>query len=526
MDILLAEAFRHVDDERSILHQPAVLTLGGLVGAQATPLRGVQVTGLEVGLGPRQRGGDPPQMGQRAHVGGAVQQLGDAGAPSHPIAGGERVQQAVGEQVGPDGGADAQVLLPGEAPLQLVLEVLHEVGEGHPEQVLHEVAGQLEALVGVVVLVILLPHPDAELEDVAGDPAQEVGLLDAVLLGVAQVGQQRAVDDRLDLLLPVLLGLSGGELALQEGDGIFGGEYAVWRVQLLVVTLLDVGVHDVGHLRNAHDGVVDVLVVLHVQRLHQGHQGDLTGGGGDGDHEDAVLLLLHQGEGAVALPLREYLGHFELGAVALVELDHDPVGGEVLQGDEHPLGPADDEVSAGVGGVLRSFHELPAVLLIGQLTLLLHVLPVEVAALGAEHDRKVSQVDLLRLLLDAVLYDGEVQLDGGHVVDVPKPRLHRRQVVSGPVGLPDHGGPDADGGAGLGVDHARLLIPPAADADLDYAPVGAVGVQADDAPLSVVSSDAEVVHDLLHPAVGVVQCGEEIVVAGNVMVYDAALLEI
>ncbi len=444
-------------------------------------------------------------MGQRAHVGGAVQKLRDAGASSHPIASGEGVQQAVSEQVRPDGRAHAQVLPLGEGLLQLILEVLHDLGEGHPEEVLHEVPGQLEALVGVVVLVVLLPHPDAELQDVAGDPAQEVGLLDAVLLGVAQVGKQGAVDDRLHLLLPVLLGLPGGELALQVCDGVLGGEDAVWRVQLLVVALLDVGVHDVGHLRDAHDGIVDVLVLVHPQGLHERHQRDLPGGGGNGHHEDAVLLLLHQGKGAVALLLREDLGHLQLGAVPLVELDHHPVGGQVLEGYEHPLGPAGDEVSARIGRVLSGLHELPAVLLVGQLALLLHVLLVKGAALGAEHDGKVAEVDLLRLLLDAVLDDGEVQLYGGHVVQVPQPGLHGGEAVGGPVGLPYHGSADADGGAGLGIDQPRLLVPPAAHADLDDAAVGTIGVQADDPSLGVIRGDAQVVHDLLHPAVGIVQ---------------------
>jgi hypothetical protein len=57
--------------------------------------------------------------------------------------------------------------------------------------------------------------------------------------------------------------------------------------------------------------------------------------------------------------------------------------------------------------VLTGLDELLPVLALGELPLFLHVLLVEVAAaLGAEHDRKVADVHLLRLLLDAAL-DGQ-----------------------------------------------------------------------------------------------------------------------
>jgi len=205
------------------------------------------------------------------------------------------------------------------------------------------------------------------------------------------------------------------------------------------MALLDVGVDDVGHVRDAHDGIVDLLVVLHPQGLHKDDQGDLSRGGRDGDHEDAVLLLLHQGEGAVTLLLREHLRHLQLGAVALVVLHHNPVGGEVLKGYQHPLRPSDDEVTAGVSGVLPELDELLLVLGFGQLPLLFHALLEKVAALGPEHDGKVADVHLLRLLLYAVLDDRELQLDGRQVVQVPQPGLHGSELVGGAVGLPDNG---------------------------------------------------------------------------------------
>ena len=161
-------------------------------------------------------------------------------------------------------------------------------------------------------------------------------------------------------LTPVFLCLAGSELALQVEDRVVGGEDAVWRVELLVLAFLDVSVNDVGHVVGGDDGVVDLLVVLHAQGLHQGHERDLSRGRGHGHHEHAVALLLHQGQGAVPFLLREYLRDLQLGAVALVELDHDPVGRQVLEGDQDALRAADDEVSAGVHRVLAGLQQLLA----------------------------------------------------------------------------------------------------------------------------------------------------------------------
>ncbi len=98
------------------------------------------------------------------------------------------MEQPLGQDVGADGGAYLDLLLPGKAPLQLVLQVLAQVGEGDAEQVLHQVARELEALVGVVVLVVGLPLAKGQLEDGTGDAPQEDGLLVPGLWGVAQMG--------------------------------------------------------------------------------------------------------------------------------------------------------------------------------------------------------------------------------------------------------------------------------------------------------------------------------------------------
>ena len=74
-DVGLRESLGDVDDECGVLHQTAVLTLGGLGGAQPSPLGGVQVTCLEVGLAPGQGGCDPPEVGHGGQVGCPVEEL-------------------------------------------------------------------------------------------------------------------------------------------------------------------------------------------------------------------------------------------------------------------------------------------------------------------------------------------------------------------------------------------------------------------------------------------------------------------
>ena len=357
-------------------------------------------------------------MGHRGQVGGPVEQLGDSCAASDPVSCGKGVEQLVREQVGTDRGCDVHLaLLPSPVSLQLVLQVLHEAAEAGPEQVLHEVTGQLEPLVGVVVLVVLLPLPEGQLQDGAGDAPEEDRLLHTVGLGVPEVRQQRPVEDALDLLGPVLLRLTGGEVPLEEQDGVLLGVVPVGGVGLLVERGLDVGVDDVGHRLVGDDGLEDLLIGLHPQRLHQGDERDGTGGDGHGDHDHAVLLLLNEGEGAVSVLLGEHLGDLDGGTVLLVVLDHDPVGGQVLERDQDPLGSADDEVSTGLPGVLLLLHELVEVLGVGEcaLEVPLDDLAVEVAAFGFDHHREVPDVDpflaLGHLLLDAVLVDLEPHID-------------------------------------------------------------------------------------------------------------------
>src|SRR2546426_646683 len=103
----------------------------------------------------------------------------------------------------------------------------------------------------------------------ARPPTQEDGLLDPVLPRVAEVGEQGAVEDRFDLFRPVFLRLPRREFLLEVVHRVVAGEDPTRRVQLLVLALLNVRVHDVRHLRNGDDGVVDLLVLLRAEGFHQ-----------------------------------------------------------------------------------------------------------------------------------------------------------------------------------------------------------------------------------------------------------------
>ena len=71
----LVNVFGDVNHLSSVLDQTAVLSFRGFVGAQSTPLGGVKVTGLEVGLASHERGSDTAHVGEGCEVGGPVEEL-------------------------------------------------------------------------------------------------------------------------------------------------------------------------------------------------------------------------------------------------------------------------------------------------------------------------------------------------------------------------------------------------------------------------------------------------------------------
>ncbi len=372
-DLLLVGAFGDVDAEGVVLDEAAVLALGGLVGAEASPLGRVQVAGLEVRLRPSERARHPAKVADRRHVARPVEHLADARPAADPVPRGERVDEPLRQEVRPDRAGDPEVLLARERALELVLEVLEEEREGDPEEVLHEVPRELEALVRVVVLVVLPPDLEVELEDRSRHPREVQGLLETVRLRVAEVGEEGAVEDAVDFPLAVLLRLARRELLLEEDERVLGRLDPLGGVELLRNALLDVDVEEMLHRLDerfvqreqlAEDRLEDLLVVLHPEGLHQDHERDLPARRRDRDLEDAVLLLLDDRQRPVAAALAEHLRALDRRAVPFVVLREDPVGREVLEADDDPLRAADDRVAARVERVFAVLDELRAVLVV------------------------------------------------------------------------------------------------------------------------------------------------------------------
>ena len=314
--------------------------------------------------------------------------------------------------------------------LELVLEVASELSSGHAEEVLDQVAGEANALVGVVVLVVGCLVGQRHFKHLTDDAAHENGLLLAVGGGVAEVRQELTVKELVDALLTVLTLLAGGELLLEPFVSFLG----VHRVVLFVVVdFVDVG-HDVLEgLSGACDGGENLLVVVDAKGTHQQDHGDGgRAGRADLHHEHAVTALL-DGEGlAHTVLLGEDFGDLGLLGVALVDLHGHAVWREVFHRDEHALGAVDDEVTTGVEGVLALGAEqaVPCVHVVmgrggGQHAVTGNVVGVQVAALGAHHDRHVADLDrLLGVPRNAVAVNGEVNGDRGEVGQLAQTALH------------------------------------------------------------------------------------------------------
>ena len=410
-----------------------------------------------------------------------------------------------------------------------------------------------------MVLVVDAPHSERDLEDRTGHTAEVDGFLQTVRGGASQVGEQVVVEDVVDLLDPVLLGLTLRQRLLEVLVGVLGGVESIGLVGGSVHGPLDVGVDDWDHPLVGDDGVVDVRIRLHPQRLHEGDQEDAVPCGRELYVQGvvlellvvlAVLLQLDDGLRAESVLLGEDLCGNGLGLGLLAVLDQHPVGSQVLERDQDPLGTADDEVSSGIPGVLLDLAEVVVVLLVADLLESQPVLddvPVEAASPGFDHHGEVADLDALGeelgRVLDGVLgalrlVDGEVHVDRRAVVEVPEPGLHGGQRCLGTVGLDDDGTdvlalvegvvlPDVDGGRGLDFDLSVLRSVPS-DAD-DQVPSVArllVHVDPDESVVGAVVLERDFVDDPLHPAVGVLIRSEEVIEGRDVVVDDVVSFEI
>src|SRR6056297_1984208 len=470
---------------REVLHESTVRSLRRLGRTDPSPLRGVQVPRLEVGLAARERAAQAPQVRQNAHEVGTVDQLGDARAAADPVARRDRVFESLGQDVRADDRVDREFPVPHVGALELVLHVAGQLVQRSPEQVLHEVAADLQTLVRVVVLVVGLAPAERELETGLGHPAEvvrfvdpDVLLVDAVLV---EVRQEVPVDDVVGSLELVVLPLAGGDALAQRLDGLLG------RLDLGGLQVLQHELHDLGVVRDAVD---DLLVGFEAERTDERDEVDAPRHRGERHFEQAVAGALDEHQRTIPPALAERLGDLNLVAVLAVVLREDLVRREVLAGHQHALGAVDDEVAAGVGGVLADLDEF-VVVEAGDVTL------------GrADHDRHPADLrlgavdDPVLALFGVALHDLHLHEDGRRVGDVAQARLLRVEQFFAPVGLADAGGPDPNV-AEFDVDGLLALL------------VADVGVDR-----------LLLVDDLLHPSV------EERVERAVVMFCESVLPEI
>src|SRR3989304_4039198 len=107
---------RELAGEGQVLHQAAVWPLGSFAGAYPPELGGMEVPGLEVGLGAGEGGYDPPQMGDDGEVVRPVQELGDPCPPPYPVPRGQGVPYPLRQDVAPHRRLDGGLLPPPPGP--------------------------------------------------------------------------------------------------------------------------------------------------------------------------------------------------------------------------------------------------------------------------------------------------------------------------------------------------------------------------------------------------------------------------
>ena len=268
------DVFGDVDHLCSVLHKATVLSFRGLVGAQSAPLGGVKVSCFEVRLTSDQGRSDTTHVRECSKVGGSVEQLAHTGAAADPVTRSEGVHDFAGQHVGSKARGDFQLTLAVVMALELVLEVAGELSGRNTEQVLNEVAGQANALVGVVVLVVGVSAFDGHFQDLANDSAHVNGLLFSVFGLVAKVREQFTVEELAHTSLTVFLLLTCSEFLLEPLVAFFHGFNAVF---LVVFDFVDVGNDVLERVRVAGNGLEDVLVVFNAKGSHQQHDGDGRG---------------------------------------------------------------------------------------------------------------------------------------------------------------------------------------------------------------------------------------------------------
>ncbi|VVB67369.1 Uncharacterised protein [uncultured archaeon] len=271
----------------------------------------MQIPGLEVRLRSGKRRDHPAQVRQGRHVVGSIQKLRDARAPTNPVARGQGMNHPLSQDIRPHRGHHIQLPVPHAGPLQLIFYISGETVEGHAEEILHQIPGELQPLIGIVVLVVLAPACQRQLKAGLRHAGEKQGFSIAILFRHADMGKQISVQDIGRPLLLVLLGLARGHARAYLLQSLLGGRD---------LGLLQVLQHELDDLRVVGYGFNNIHICFHAQRSKQCHEVQTPGDGGKRDLQDRPPATLHDDQRSVTLPLAEYLGHLDVLIVALVVL--------------------------------------------------------------------------------------------------------------------------------------------------------------------------------------------------------------
>ena len=154
LDLFLADGLRNINHLCCVLHKTTILSFRCLVGAETTPLGGVQITGLEVRLTADKRAGNPAHVRQSCKEGGSVKKLAYTTSATDPIPSCKSVHDLGCQHVRTQTGGNLEVSLAIVVTLKLVLEIASQLLQRDAEQILNQVTSQTDTLVWLVVLVV------------------------------------------------------------------------------------------------------------------------------------------------------------------------------------------------------------------------------------------------------------------------------------------------------------------------------------------------------------------------------------
>lgn len=173
--------------QRQVLGQPGGLSLGGLGGTDHAPVRVVQHARFHEFAMLGDGGVEPAEVAEPAGEGETVEHLRHPGlddvalAVGAPVAGGQRLLEAVGDGFVLDGLREVHVLALVHVVFELRGGLLGHFGEQLPEERAEQTARQVQALLALVVAVVLRRPVQLRVQHPVHHLPQEVRFLDGLL---------------------------------------------------------------------------------------------------------------------------------------------------------------------------------------------------------------------------------------------------------------------------------------------------------------------------------------------------------